>query len=190
LLAFTGNFNRKTVKQAQIELRKQIFDQRGNSCTNWIITARELLAAATVLCRQREKAEPEVAGVSKAPMESLTFWVELMLCGFAIECLLKALWVKKGNQIAKDGEYIKVMKTENHDLVALCQKIGFPLNPKEKVILVKLSELARATGRYPIAMSHSKMHDETEQWSSEEDRINEELVLRLKKEIVDTKTNK
>ena len=164
------------------------FDQRGNSCTNWIITSRELLAAASVLCREREKVEePKVAGVSKAPMECLTFWVELMLCGFAIECLLKALWVRNGNQIAKDGVYCKILEKENHDLVALCQKVAFPTNLAEEKILTKLSELVRATGRYPIARHFTQMHDETEQWSSLEDQIIVAFITRLENEIADSK---
>lgn len=160
------------------------FDQRGNSFKNWIITARELLASAIVLRREREKVEePKVAGVSKAPMECLTFWVELMLCAFAIECLLKALWLKKGNQIAKDGVYCKILTKENHDLVALCQKVAFPINSVEEKILTKLSELGRATGRYPISRNFTQMHDGTEQWSSVEDKIIEAFILRLEHEI-------
>jgi len=171
----------------------QAFDRLGNEYKNWKITAQELWASAAVLYREREKAEAGIAGIagpSKAPIEMLTLWVDLMLRGFAIECLLKALWVRNGNKIAKDGKYQNVTKTEKHDLVDLCQTVGFPAIPSEMAILRKLSKLVRATGRYPIAKRFTDMHEDEKWWSSTEDETLEKFVHRIKWAITNAKVAK
>ncbi len=74
----------------------------GNDYRNWMHTAQTLFAGSTILTRERERA---CAGLrpGKAPIEILTFWTELMLIAFGIECLVKAIWIKQGNQLARDG---------------------------------------------------------------------------------------
>ena len=52
-------------------------------------------------------------------LEGLIIGSELMLRGFAIECLLKGLWVKRGHELASEGEYLRPPGVAHHDLVGL-----------------------------------------------------------------------
>ncbi len=77
----------------------------GNAPQAWRLCAGDLLAAASVLRERREGIDPDSA---PAPDLWRLHPPELMLSGMAIECLLKALWVKRGNELAREGGYVRV----------------------------------------------------------------------------------
>src|SRR5205814_9743293 len=79
--------------------------QAGNNYRNWMFTARALFAGSTILARESERARANLRHGGKAPMELLTVWTELMLAAFGIECLIKAIWVKQGHSLARNGKY-------------------------------------------------------------------------------------
>jgi hypothetical protein len=83
--------------------------------------------------------------------------VNAMLLGYAIECALKALWVRKGNALVKDGKFLGVKRTRNHDLVQLAAAVGFQLDSSEQRVLLHFSKAAMFAGRYPIAKSAGAM---------------------------------
>jgi hypothetical protein len=159
------------------------FDRLGNSIVQWRRSGVQLLASAQVLSRERERAEPKGGGSGKAPMEMLTFWVELMLCAFGIECLLKALWLKKGGTLARNGRYQKVIGKENHNLANLCRVVSFQISARETAVLDKISEIARSAGRYPIATTSESMHEETGSWDGIEDKVLERFLVKLDAEL-------
>jgi hypothetical protein len=110
----------------------------------------------------------------------LTVWIEPMLASFGIECLVKALWVKQGHEIVRDGKYVPIIKKEGHRLVLLCEAVGIPLDGRERDTLQRISTIARCIGRYPIPLRSSEPYGD---WSSEDDRAIENFVLRLKRQL-------
>jgi hypothetical protein len=81
---------------------------------------------------------------------------ELMLRGMAIECILKALWVKQGHKLANDGKYKGVPGAGAHDLVQLASVLNLSLSDKEKDILMRLSHFIEYGGRYPVPKEADK----------------------------------
>src|SRR5437773_8925739 len=97
-------------------------------------TAQTLFAGNQILRRERER--------GKAPIEMTMPWTELMLTAFGIECLIKAVWIKQGNQVARDGKYVPMTKNEGHQLVKLCRVAGIPLDSREADALKRMSDIA------------------------------------------------
>lgn len=85
------------------------------------------------------------------------FSVRAMLIGYAIECALKGLWVKKGNKIVQNGKYIRVPGTRDHDLVQLSRQVGFSPSKLEADVLERISKFVTFAGRYPIAKTPEAM---------------------------------
>lgn len=85
------------------------------------------------------------------------FTVRAMLIGYAIECALKGLWVKKGNRIVHCGKYIRVPHTHDYDLVELSRQVGFSPSKLETEVLTRLSKFVTFAGRYPIAKTPDVM---------------------------------
>jgi hypothetical protein len=162
----------------------------GNDYRNWALTAQALFAGSTILTRERERARENMRpGLSKAPIELRTAWVELMLAAFGIECLIKAIWIKKGHQLAHDGKYVPMTKND-HQLVKLCRVVGITLDPRETDALERIADIAGAIGRYPIPRRSSPTHFRGgRSWSSTEDHIIENLVARLKMELRNASLN-
>jgi hypothetical protein len=127
------------------------YDRLGNSPEAWIATADSLQAAARFLKAHRDRFDPTQGNVGDPmPDEGKVLFPELMLKGFAVECLLKALWLKRGNKFAVDGKYVGIQGAADHDLLQLVDTIGLHFNLKDRDILKRLSCLMTATGRYPI----------------------------------------
>ena len=103
-----------------------------------------------------------------------------MLTAFGIECLVKALWVKQGHEIARDGKYLPIIEKERHRLVALCQAVGIEINSREIDALQRVSDIARSIGRYPIPLRSSEADCD---WSPEDDHVIASFVSRLKREL-------
>ncbi len=83
--------------------------------------------------------------------------VRAMLLGYAIECGLKALWVRKGNKLVRDGRYQGVTGANDHDLPQLAQAAGFVPTTAEAEVLRRLSQFSRFAGRYPVARTANEM---------------------------------
>jgi hypothetical protein len=144
-------------------------------------TAQTLFAGSTILARESERARANLRRGGKAPIELLTTWTELMLAAFGIECLIKAIWVKQGNSLARNGKYVPMLKKERHQLVPLCRIAGIALDAREKDALERISIIARTIGRYPIPRHSREMPPLG--WSSNDNYIIESFALRLKTEL-------
>jgi len=70
------------------------------------------------------------------------FGVRAMLIGYAIECALKGLWVKKGSTIVRSGRYVRVPGARDHDLVQLARQVGFSASDLEADVLGRMSKFA------------------------------------------------
>ena len=176
---------------------KQIaeYDKNGNLPLAWEMSADDLIVAANVLMEKREEIPAEAIPVgAPTPPERMTLSTELMLRGYAIECLLKGIWVSQGNQIVKNGKYIGVTGANQHNLIELSNKVSLRLTNQEKGILTRLTNCVTGFGRYPIQKKWviSKIRKKRDGsvtppgtwWSSPKDyNCLENFITKLKKEI-------
>src|SRR6266404_4142177 len=123
----------------------------GNNYRNWMHTGQTLFAGSTILAHESERARANLRHGGKAPIELLTVWTELMLAAFGIECLVKAIWLKQGHELARDGKYVPIVQNEGHRLVRLCRAVGINMDARDQDALERISIIARSIGRYPIA---------------------------------------
>ena len=136
-----------------------------------------LLAAADALrdaCDPAETRDPRPDSLIHAP--------EMMLRGFAVECLLKGLWVKRGNRIVDGGEYVGIPGTNQHDLIGLAQAVGQPLTTEQAHVLKMLTVYLTRVGRYPIPRRASQLN--AMRWRAPDDTTTlERLVADLSAQL-------
>lgn len=142
------------------DLRKRVLEDVGNKFYPWMLKARQLILSASILenqCAKRkyfgvdlDKYEDELE--AKSPSVEVHS-VILMLWAMAAECLLKALWLKSGEKLIRDGNYNKIPDTNDHHLDtiahAVCKKGIFKFTIKDLELLFRLSGYI-IHGRYPI----------------------------------------
>jgi hypothetical protein len=159
----------------------QAFDARGNAPGPWWWFGKNLLVAADVLQQHRLhsdqflNAEPSARGTSIA-----VFGPMLMLRACAIECLLKAMYLDRGNTLAKGGRFQKP-PARDHDLVALARLAGLPPSTELVALLAKLQTYITA-GRYPIATTAERTYPDDasgDAWSDADEGEFARLRLRL-----------
>jgi hypothetical protein len=127
------------------------YDKTGNTSAAWILAADSLRAAARVLKTHRDRFDAMQLKVGdNVPDDGKTLFPELMLTGFAVECMLKALWVKRGNKLAVRGKYVGVKGAAGHALLQLADTVGLCLDPRARDVLKRLSIIMTSAGRYPI----------------------------------------
>ena len=159
----------------------QIHARVGNAYQNWMHTAQTLFAASKVLKSEHEHARAALRRTGKAPIEMLTVWTQPMLAAFGIECLIKAIWLKQGNQLASNGKYVPMIPNEGHRLVRLCRVAGIALDSRETDALERMSDIAGSIGRYPI--SRRARQNKSLSWGSQDDDIIENLIVKLKTQL-------
>jgi hypothetical protein len=120
----------------------------GNDPQNWTANAETLFEGSKVLKREMERSVQS----GQLTSYSFTAWIEVMLTAFGIECLIKAIWLKQGNQLARDGIYVPIIERERHQLVKLCGAAGVALNKQEVEVLERMRDIALSIGRYPIPL--------------------------------------
>ncbi len=168
-----------TMKESSIEEHTRI----GNDYEWWKITAHELFASSAILNRERERVEKTPFKPGPSPIERRTFWVELMLDAFGIECLIKAIWLKQGHQLVRDGKYVPMPGEGGHRLEKLCRTARIPLNQREEETIARLSDIAGSIARYPIPRRAPKSTGALG-WSEPGDyEIIENLIARLEREL-------
>jgi hypothetical protein len=152
----------------------------GNDPLAWRMVAHELLDAAQFLRR--------------TPSSTRDFGaVSLMLCGMAFENLLKALWLKQGNQLSAAGKFQPVPGAGAHELQQLAHVTGFAVSAIEGDVLRRLSHFIEYGGRYPIPKSPQKImltsapgggKGSATSWSTpSDDQCVEALLLRLERAL-------
>lgn len=139
-------------------LAKKIHEGAGNLPRAWEGAAEDLLAAAQILKERHESFDRASLGPNDPmPPESGVKPVELMLRGMAVECMLKALWLKRGNVIVRDGKYFGVRGAGQHDLPQLASATGFQIDAVETDLLRRLSHFIQYGGRYPVPRDASQL---------------------------------
>jgi len=161
------------------KLAVELHTRAGNLPEAWRSCAEDLLAAAAVL-RERRESPPPLAMGDLVGSEWRIHPAELMLKGMAVECLFKALWVKRGHSLVIDGKYVSVPGAGDHDLVQLAGVLQLTLSDFEKDLLRRLSHFIEYGGRYPVPKNAEKLRATATTWSSPSDgRLFDALLLRL-----------
>jgi hypothetical protein len=114
----------------------------------WVLVLEESAACIARSASYTEKRKGQVTMPA-------VFGVRAMLMGYAIECGLKGIWVRRGHKFVLNGKYQGV--GNDHNLIALAQKVGFQTTPLEADVLKRLSKFSRFAGRYPISKASEEM---------------------------------
>ncbi len=129
------------------------YERTGNSFTSWYKRAEDLLIGADILKAQRDKAIVEY--FKAKPDQEILLGLrilspELMLRGYALECLLKGIWIKRGNSLIRNGRYCKIPNAGDHDLIQLMEINNIGTDEPRKYVLKRLSYYVKSGGRYPV----------------------------------------
>lgn len=176
-----GELNGKTVK----DIIKENFERSGNSPQDWTITASNLLSASRILKIHRDRYFKSImAGNNPNPEDGRLLGVELMLRGFAIECLLKATWLKRGEQLVINGNFKNIPGAGSHQLNKLWTEVlSIPIENEGEDLLWRLEFFMTAAGRYPIPTSVDKSYRSNKglpnHWSFEKDDDRFELLINI-----------
>lgn len=152
--------------------RRREVEKSGNDPTAWINVARNLVVSAAILVSTYTAALRIIlrnvrAGGSEidSPRTSeeevtirighQTHSVALMLFGFAVECLLKSVYLMRGGLLYRDGKYTNPKKlARSHNLVELSEALKCSdLFSEEQLDLLDLLSARNEMGRYP---THSR----------------------------------
>jgi hypothetical protein len=74
-----------------------------------------------------------------------------------------------------------MIKNERHQLVKLCGAARIALDLREADALERMSDIAGSIGRYPIG--RRAREDKSVSWSSNDDDIIENLIVKLKTQL-------
>ena len=132
------------------------FEPTVHEFMTWWIQAGFLREAARSLWRD----------VAKVPYRQ---FVCLMLYGFAMENLIKALIVKKDPSLPLIEKGAIKWGVNGHDLLSLIEKAGIDPTEDERLILPALTEWAVWQGRYPTSM-------DAESYSNERTVLNPDAI--------------
>ncbi len=138
------------------DLTKQLFKSAGNATSAWFMSADHLLAGARVLILELRHLDMDLPIGSKIPQEAKLLPSAFLLYGFALENLLKALWLKHGNMFVVDDKFVGIKGISGHDLPKLAQVTNFSVNEEEKLSLSSLHIKLVSSARYPIGKDLSK----------------------------------
>jgi len=154
------------------EFWKEQFETAGNWSVSWFQSAFDLLTAADVLdrfsgdvrseiCEGARRGNASPAGMSRFQFERLqVIKVGFMLRAMATECLLKALWLKNGEKLTKDGRYVGTMRKSEHQLHELAKAVarkGQITFADRELQLLEQASYWIITGRYPIQRDFSSL---------------------------------
>ncbi len=144
------------------------FQAAGQNALNWYLSAKSLFDAATELYSRYEAARgvwasrftrdelgiPQAIPKPFTPEEMAQFKhtefgsVAIMLLGFGLENLGKALLIRANPSLVSGTDGIRQIKT--HRLENLLPQCGYKPTKKDKGVLSILSEYVEWAGRYPI----------------------------------------
>lgn len=168
----------------------EIFDSVANCQSSWIRRAEALFFSAELINKNLNSYDP-VTSIKEFKLDNL--WVDpqfkswlsadcisIMLLGLGIECLIKAIFLAQGNDLAKNGSFIGIPSAGAHNLVQLCKQINFQLSEREMDLLNRLSDSIEWGGRYPTPTRHTKCPHYTYWLSSQDDSLASTLIARLR----------
>ncbi len=138
-----------------IRTLKETFDYALNRPRAWRDTARNLLRAAEIIARACDlgfSQELTDANVARAEHTARLLGPLLLLRASAVECILKAHYVRNGGVLAKEGRYVGPRRLKGHDLRELARASKQTLSSDEAVVVAALSDWI-TRGRYPLQLT-------------------------------------
>lgn len=122
----------------------------------WVLTADELLRAFELLAthvvedstKRQEASDKYIPSISSSAM---------MLGGFAIENMLKAIYVSRYSAFDSSGN-LTIVK---HDLLTLADALEISLTKDERMLLERLTQFITWAGRYPVPLYIDDMRPRT-----------------------------
>lgn len=154
------------------------FDLIGNAPEMWFSSAIELLTASAELGRVSKEAAQKFDLPFDIPV-TRSFWPRLMLRAFAIECLIKAHFLRGGKTLCKGGKYEGIVKNERHDLAKLAREADIATSNVEANLLGRLSAVAIGVGRYPIRRNFDARKKDIQWASPRDENLFRSLIVRL-----------
>jgi len=126
-----------------------VFEHLGNNMKRWKSMAEALAYNASVLTQHRRQHQEDRnqyqqrLEISSVDMD----FASLVLWGYALECFLKCLRLKRGHSLVKSRKLVWV---KNHNLVQMAHEVSFVLTVSQGRILESLSAIVKWSGRYPL----------------------------------------
>jgi hypothetical protein len=131
------------------EALRQNYDAIANEPATWLIVADNLGLAANLLEPHFPIDLTKETDYTRIAIRARVQGPVLMLRGCGLECLLKALYVAKGNKLGEGGRYVSPGGKE-HDLISLAEKAAFSMSPSESAVAAYLGHFIMQ-GRFPMA---------------------------------------
>lgn len=127
-----------TSDQSQSGAPEYPWEQKGNNFRAWFASVEQLTAASR---RVYDSTTPQLSDGRKL-MPAINA-VAAMLIGYAIECVLKGLWLRAGQSLIVKGRFKLPEGGKHHDLAKLARAVSryvhLPLSVHEQNILQRLS---------------------------------------------------
>jgi len=107
------------------------YEAGGNDLSRWADKALGLVTSADVLKAYEGPIHKELMqGTGERVLTEVEYkrtsvgGPALMLLAMATECYLKALWLKQGNDLVKNGAYVSVLRGNEHRLDVLAAEVA------------------------------------------------------------------
>jgi hypothetical protein len=128
------------------------YDKTGQLPITWLINSLSLKRAANIIFNQC--LEDFEAKISSDPTDSKNEWpltsIYMLLSGFALENLLKGIYIGRNPTFVMEGKLKKWSSKSGHELLDLAEKTKFELSEDETNLLERLTEFVVWAGKYPI----------------------------------------
>lgn len=136
------------------------FEKVAREPITWYLQARDLKRAAEIIFTEHEKGMAAFKSGKKTSQMFKQLSLALpyiLLAGFALEILVKGIYVAKDKTIVKNGKLMKWPKT-GHDIKELIKLVNKKLNKEKQIklsedeenLVQRLSVSIVWAGRYPI----------------------------------------
>src|SRR5664279_5565180 len=106
------------------ERQKERFALTGNTSTAWLLSADSQLAGARILMSRYQAAVNRPLEAEFIDDEKV-FPSVFLLYGFAVECLLKGVWVEQGNCLVENDRYVGIPGCKGHNLCKIAGRVQF-----------------------------------------------------------------
>lgn len=113
----------------------------------WTLSADELFRSFELLATQAV-ADQEARSYLENKYVPNVRPVALMLAGFSVENMLKALYVSQNPAFSSSGRF----DVATHNLRQLADNIALPLTKNERILLERLEHFLTWAGRYPVPL--------------------------------------
>ena len=160
------------------------FQYIGNDPERWRRKAEALTYNAEVLTQHRLNYEQEQDRYQEEHRLSGVdmMFASLVLWGYAVECFLKCLSLKRGKLQVRNGKFVG---RRSHDLIKMANDADFPRSESQQTVLTNLSVVLQWSGRYPMATDPEQTFQSHYWHQPDHDEVLRELVESLRREIVD-----